>query len=307
MSDFVHTGWSLYITIVTIVSIIACLALLFINSKRRAPGAAEQTGHVWDEDLVEYNNPLPRWWISLFYITIVFGILYLALYPGLGTFAGLFGWSSQHQYQDEDAKAQVLYTPIFEKYLKQDLTQVAANLEAQKIGQRLFLTYCAQCHGSDAGGSRGFPSLRDNDWLYGGTLEKIKETIMGGRGGVMPPMGPALGEEGVNAVAQYVLSLSGSKHDVSRVEQGKQTFMTFCAACHGLDAKGGQAVGAPNLTDNIWLYSGDEKTLIETISKGRNGNMPAHKDLLGEPKVHLLAAYVYSLSHADARKSAQTQ
>lgn len=143
MSDFVQTGWSLYITIVTIVSIIACLALLFINSKRRTPGAAEQTGHVWDEDLVEYNNPLPRWWISLFYITIVFGILYLALYPGLGTFAGLFGWSSQHQYQDEDAKAQVLYTPIFEKYLKQDLTQVAANPEAQKIGQRLFLTYCA--------------------------------------------------------------------------------------------------------------------------------------------------------------------
>jgi cytochrome c oxidase cbb3-type subunit III len=299
MSDFVAPGWSAYIALVTLLSIIACAALLANYSKRKVTVKPENTGHVWDQDLAEYNNPLPRWWIWLFYITIVFGLVYIVLYPGLGSFAGLYGWSSQKQYENEDAKAQAQYGPIFAKFQKDSVTTLAVNPEARQIGQRLFLTYCSQCHGSDAGGSRGFPNLRDNDWLWGGEPEKIKETIMNGRTGMMPPMGPTLGEAGVKEVANYVLALSGAKHDAALADKGKQNFTTICAACHGPDGKGNQALGAPNLTDKIWLYGGSEKTIIETITKGRTGQMPAHKNTLGEAKVHLLAAYVYGLSRPD--------
>jgi cytochrome c oxidase cbb3-type subunit III len=305
MSDFVAGGWSFYIALVTLVSIVACAALLATYSKRKVMVKPEQTGHIWDQDLAEYNNPLPRWWIWLFYSTIVFALVYLALYPGLGSFAGLWGWSSQQQYQSEDAKAQALYGPIFAKFQKDDVKTVAANAEGRQIGQRLFLTYCSQCHGSDAGGSRGFPNLRDGDWLWGGEPDKIKKTILNGRTGMMPPMGPTLGEAGVKEVANYVLALSGNKHDAALAEKGKQNFATICAACHGPEGKGNQALGAPNLTDKIWLYGGSEATIIETITKGRTGQMPAHKDSLGEAKVHLLAAYVYGLSHPDAVAATQ--
>jgi len=306
MSDFASSFWEFYIGMITLVSIVACAVLLQTMSTRRVSGgAAETTGHTWDEDLGEYNNPLPRWWIWLFYITIVFGLVYLVLYPGLGSYSGSFKWTSVGQYQAEVKQAGEQYGPIYEKYASMDLKQVAANPDARAIGQKLFLNSCAQCHGSDASGGKGFPDLTDTDWLYGGDPETIKTSIMNGRNGVMPPLGPTLGEEGTKDVANYVLSLSGRTHDSTRASRGKQKFATICAACHGADAKGNQALGAPNLTDNVWLYGSSEASIVETVTKGRGTStmvpgqsvMPAHKDALGEAKVHILAAYVYSLSN----------
>ncbi|BAK75865.1 cytochrome c oxidase, cbb3-type, subunit III [Pseudogulbenkiania sp. NH8B] len=299
MSDFVSDFWGVYIAVVVIVGIVGLAYLLFSQSKTNLKKGekVETVGHVWDDDLEEYNNPLPRWWMMLFYITLVFGAVYLVLYPGLGTFKGIRGWTSVGQYNEERSQAEAKYQPLYDKFLKQDIQTVAANPEAQAMGKRLFQTYCVQCHGSDARGAKGFPNLTDNDWLHGGTPQKIEETITIGRHGQMPAWGAAFGEEKVKDVANYVMSLSGKKHDADRAARGKETFSAVCAACHGPDGKGNQAMGAPNLTDNIWLYGGTEKTIIETITNGRNNQMPAWKDFLGEGKVHLLASYVWGLSN----------
>lgn len=298
MSDFVNEFWSVYIAVMTAAGLIVCVALLMaMSSKRKAPGEKPQLhGHVWDEDLAEFNNPLPRWWTGLFYLTIVFSVVYLVVYPGFGSYAGVSGWSSSGQYKIETAQAESRYGPTFNRYLEQGLAVVAADPEARAIGQRLFLTYCAQCHGSDAGGGIGFPSLRDKDWLHGGDPETIKATIMEGRNGVMPALSSAVGgREGATQVANYVLSLGGRSHDTIKAVFGKEKF-AVCAACHGADGKGNKALGAPNLTDDIWLHGGSQEAIVETILLGRKGQMPAHKDFLGEAKVHVLAAYVYSLS-----------
>ncbi len=299
MSDFVSSFWSGYVAVITLVGIIGVALFVWIVTAGQAArkGKADVTGHVWDEDLVELNNPLPDWWRWMFYISVAFALGYLVLYPGLGSFKGVLGWTSHKEYREEVAEAKKQYEPLFDKYLKQDIKAVAADPEARQIGQHLFLTYCSQCHGSDAGGATGFPNLRDNDWLYGGEPENIQTTIMNGRNGMMPPFGPALGQDGVKAVANYVLSLSGARHDAALALKGKAIFATNCAACHGPTGTGNQFIGAPNLTDKIWLYGGSEKAVVETITKGRSGAMPAQKDNLGEAKVHLLAAYVYSLSH----------
>ncbi|MEN6587425.1 MAG: cytochrome-c oxidase, cbb3-type subunit III [Sulfuricella sp.] len=296
MSDFVSDFWSLWVAGITLASVLGCGLFLWAVSIKRTNAKVETTGHKWDETLEEWNNPMPAWWSWLFYITVVFGLVYLALFPGLGTFQGMLGWSSHGQYDDEMKVAKETYDPIFNKYLTQDLKTVAADPEARAMGQRLFLTYCSQCHGSDAGGARGFPNLTDKDWLYGGDPETIKASITNGRAGVMPPWAPVLGDQGVKEVANYVLSLSGHKHDANLAAAGKPKFEQNCVACHMPTATGNQALGAPNLTDNIWLYGGTEAKVIETISKGRNGVMPSWKDFLGEAKIHLLAAYVYSLS-----------
>jgi cytochrome c oxidase cbb3-type subunit 3 len=296
MSDFVSNFWNLWVAGIALVSVVGCGVFLWAVSIKRTNAKVETTGHVWDETLAEWNNPMPSWWIWLFYITVVFGLVYLTLYPGLGKFQGVLGWSSHGQYDEEMAQAKATYDPIFNRYLKQDLKTVAADPEARAMGQRLFLTYCSQCHGSDAGGARGFPNLTDKDWLYGGAPETIKASITNGRAGVMPPWGPVLGDQGVKEVANYVLSLSGRKHDANLAAAGKPKFEQNCVACHMPTGTGNQALGAPNLTDNVWLYGGTEAKVIETITKGRNGMMPAWKDFLGEAKIHLLAAYVYSLS-----------
>jgi cytochrome c oxidase cbb3-type subunit 3 len=296
MSEFSSAAWSVAIAVVTIVSIAACAVLLKSLSTRRTAKDAQTTGHVWDEDLAEGNYPLPRWWIWLFYITIVFSLVYLALYPGLGTYAGWLGWSSAGAHEAERRQAEAVYGPLYAKFAAQDLKQVAADAEARAIGQKLFLNHCAQCHGSDAGGARGFPSLRDSDWLYGGDPETIKASIANGRNGIMPPLGPAVGgEEGAKELAHYVLSLSGRQHDAGQAARGKARF-AVCAACHGPEGKGNQQLGAPNLTDAVWLYGSGEAVIVETIVKGRKGEMPAHKPFLDEARIHLLAAYVYSLS-----------
>jgi cytochrome c oxidase cbb3-type subunit 3 len=297
MSDFTSSFWEIYIGVITIASIVACTVLLMSMSRRRVAGSqTETTGHVWDEDLGEYNNPLPRWWIWLFHITIVFSLVYLILYPGLGSYSGSYKWTSRGQYETEIKQAESEYGALYGKYAAQDLVKVAADPNARAIGQKLFLNYCAQCHASDGGGSRGFPNLIDKDWLYGGEPDTIKATIMNGRTGIMPALGQGLGDAGTRDVAHYVLSLSGRTHDSIRAARGKQTFATLCAACHGAAGKGNQQLGAPNLTDNIWLHGSSEASIVETITKGRNSVMPANKDFLGETKVHILAAYVYGLS-----------
>lgn len=294
MSSF----WSWWVIIITVGNIVACYWLVRWATKPRHGEAAtgDVTGHKWDDTLEEYNNPLPRWWLWLFYITIVFAFAYLALYPGLGNYRGSLGWSSTGQYQDEMRKADDEYGPVFAAFAKQSVDELAKNDNAVKVGQRLFLNYCATCHGSDAGGTRGFPNLTDNDWLWGGSSAAIKTTIMHGRTGSMPPWQAALGDQGVDEVANYVVSLSGRDHDAAMASAGKAKFEMMCVACHGADGKGNQAMGAPNLTDKTWLYGSSMGVIKQTISKGRTGIMPAHGEFLGEDKVHVLAAYILSLS-----------
>lgn len=303
MSDFVSEFWNWFVAGITVASLLWVTWFVKGQTTRRlAPGQkAEVIEKAWDGDLQELNNPLPRWWLMLFYITIFFAVVYLALYPGLGSYKGYWGWTSTGQLQEEQERAAKKYGPIFDKFQKQDLKAVAADAEGRAMGKHLFLTYCSQCHGSDAAGAKGFPNLTDNDWLYGGDADTIKTTISNGRAGVMPAWGPVLGEQGVKDVTQYVLSLSGGKHDAKLAAAGKEKFATFCASCHMPDGKGMQALGAPNLTDKVWLYGGSEATISETITKGRNGNMPAQLEKLGEAKVHILAAYVYGLSQAPAK------
>jgi cytochrome c oxidase cbb3-type subunit 3 len=300
MADFINDFWSVYIAILVALSIIGCGVLLWSQSKVQVTvpkdGKVETTGHVYD-GLEEFNNPMPRWWMWLFYITIVFAIIYLALYPGFGSFAGKLGWRSAGQYQEEVKLAEAEVGPMFEKYKATDLKALAADSKANAMGERLFLTYCAQCHGSDARGNKGFPNLADRDWLYGGEPETIKLSILNGRHGQMPPMGAAVGsEKDIESVAHYVLSLSGSAHDSIKATAGREKF-AVCAACHGADGKGMAAMGAPNLSDKTWLYGGSVATIMETIRLGRNNVMPAFADFLGEAKVHLLAAYVWGLSN----------
>jgi cytochrome c oxidase cbb3-type subunit 3 len=303
MNEFTSGFWSWYIIVITVASLVGVAFFLFSQRTRRlAPGEkAEEMAHKWDGDLVELNNPLPSWWVNLFWLTLIFSAVYLVLYPGLGSFKGVLGWTSFGQYDSEISEAKAKYDPVFNKFLGQPLEQVAASTEARDMGQRLFLTYCAQCHGSDASGATGFPNLTDKDWLYGGEAETIKASIAGGRAGVMPALGAALGPDGTKQVANYVLSLSGAKHDAGMAAAGKALFEANCAACHMPDGKGMAAMGAPNLTDKTWLYGGSEATIIETITKGRNGNMPAQLQALGDAKVHLLAAYVWGLGGGVAK------
>jgi cytochrome c oxidase cbb3-type subunit 3 len=301
MADFTSGFWSWYIIAGVVGGIIGMFWLNRWMAGGPRPKAGEQAkamGHVWDEDLQELNNPLPKWWLNMFYLTLFFGIGYLALYPGLGNFAGLLGWSEKGQYEKEMATADAQINPLYEKYLKTDVNQLIANREAIKTGERLFMNYCTTCHGSDAGGGPGFPNLRDEDWLYGGDPQTIQTTIMNGRQGAMPAWGATLGPDGVASMAEFVLSLSGRSTNEAAVAVGKEKFSQLCAACHGPEGKGNPVMGAPNLTDNIWLYGGSKQTIMETINKGRSGRMPAHAEFLGEAKVHLLAAYVYSLSHS---------
>lgn len=295
MSQFESGFWDLYIAGITVLSIAGCALLLKMQTKGKAV-SEEKTGHTWDEDLAEYNNPLPAWWRWLFYITIVFSVGYLILYPGLGSWRGTLGWSQVAQLDQEIAKAEQKYGPLYEKFARTEIVELAKNPEALAIGQKLFLNNCAQCHASDAGGSRGFPNLADRDWLWGGEPKQIQATISEGRTGVMPPWSASLGEQGVKDVAHYVMSLSGAPADSLRTFRGKEIYQKTCIACHGAEGKGNQALGAPNLTDKIWLHGSAESAIIETVARGRTSQMPAHKDLLSPSKIHLLTAYIYSLS-----------
>ncbi|MBK7355750.1 cytochrome-c oxidase, cbb3-type subunit III [Propionivibrio sp.] len=310
MSDFVNEFWNWYVILGVLASILACGIILWIQSIHHPvhEKTTDTTGHVWDETLEEFNNPLPKWWMWLFYATIVFALIYAVLYPTLGRFQGVLGWSTASEHALEVKTVEDQVKPLFDKYLKMDLKAVAADEKAMEMGGRLYQTYCMQCHGATAQGSKeqGFPNLTDKDWLWGGEPEQIVETIANGRAGMMPPYGgnpDAIGgEAGAKEVANYVRSLSGLSHDNGLAAKGKTKFESVCVACHGQDGKGTQAMGAPNLTDKVWLYGSSESKIVETITKGRTNQMPAWKGFLGEAKVHLLAAYVLNLSAAVDKK-----
>ena len=298
MSDFTDNFWSFYVAMITVVSIVACLLLLWISSKAKVAATQDNTtGHVWDGDLREMNNPLPLWWMGLFVLTILFGLGYLWMFPGLGAFTGKLGWTQSAQYQAEVEKLNAETAPLYAKFSGMPPEQVAQDEQAKGIGERLFMNNCAQCHGSDARGSKGFPNLTDGDWLHGGSPEKIKESIALGRIGQMPPMAAAVGSaEDVKNLANYVLRLSGSPHDSLRANLGKSHFAA-CAACHGMDGKGNQALGAPNLTDDIWLHGYGENAIVSMINNGKVNQMPSQKDKLTELQIHVLTSYVWGLSN----------
>ena len=297
MSDFFSTGWSIYIAAATVVGLVACLALLIIAARRRVMAGDNTTGHVWDEDLRELNNPLPRWWMWLFVLTIVFSAGYLAVYPGLGSAPGTFRWTSVGQHQEEQARAAAVTAPLFAGFAATAVPELARNPQAMAVGERLFANNCATCHGSDAHGSKGFPNLADKDWLWGGTPERIKETITQGRQGMMPPMAAAVGSaDDVRNVANYVLSLSGSPHNNIAAQLGQSKF-TVCAACHGADGKGNPLLGAPNLADKVWLHGWGEDAVVAMITSGKTNVMPAHGPRLTPEQIHVLTAYVWGLSN----------
>ena len=303
MSDFTSGFWSVYVAGLTIISIAACGLLLWFSGKAKAMTANDNTtGHVWDGDLREMNNPLPRWWVGLFIITIVFGAVYLYLYPGLGAFQGSTGWTSQGQFEKEVAKGNDQVAPIYAKFMAMPPEEVSKDAQAKAIGERLFMNNCSQCHGSDARGAKSFPNLTDKDWLHGGTPDKIAETLVKGRIGQMPPMAAAVGSsDDVKNVAHYVLSLSGSPHDSLRANLGKAKF-GVCAACHGADGKGNIALGAPNLTDDIWLHGYGEAAIASMVVNGKVNAMPAQADKLTEAQIHVLTSYVWGLSNNAAAK-----
>ena len=300
MSDFVNTGWAVYVVALVVGGLVFCLFILLVASKRKVMANDNTTGHVWDEDLQELNNPLPRWWMWLFVITVVFAAIYLTLYPGLGSAPGTLKWSSAGQWDTEQAKARLAMAPVYAKFSAMPAAELAKDSQAMGIGERLFVNNCAQCHGSDAHGSKGFPNLTDNDWLGGSGPEYIAKTITGGRMGMMPPMAAAVGSaEDVKNVANYVLSLSGSAHNNLAAQLGKPKFAA-CAACHGPEGKGTQALGAPNLSDKIWLHGWGEDAVVAMINNGKTNVMPAFEQRLNPEQIHVLAAYVWNLSQTTA-------
>lgn len=302
MSDFVSGFWSTYVAAITLAGIAGCLLLLWVTSRKKVPARSDNTtGHVWDEDLTEMNNPLPLWWVGLFILTIVFSVGYLIAYPGLGTYQGELKWTQTGEYEAEVEKATKALEPLYAQFTSRTPEQLAGDPAAMAIGERLFMNNCAQCHGSDARGSKSFPNLADGDWLHGGTGEKIKESIAKGRTGTMPPMAAAVGgSEDVRNVAHYVLSLSGNPHDSLRAQLGKSKF-TACAACHGMDGKGNAALGAPNLADDVWLHGWGEQAIVAIINTGKSNQMPAQEDKLTLAQIHVLSGYVWGLSNKAAK------
>jgi cytochrome c oxidase cbb3-type subunit 3 len=292
-----NSFWNWWVIIISVGSILACWWLLHWTKgvSDRTDDQAGSTGHVWDENITELNTPLPRWWLYLFNITIVFALVYLAIYPGLGNFRGYLGWTQIGQYDEQMARAAEVQESVFARFRDMDGSALLADPEAREIGGRLFANNCAMCHGSDGRGAKGFPNLTDDDWLYGDSFDTVLTSITNGRVGAMPPMGAALGEDGVTEVVAYVQQLSGQPADPDLAAAGKARFEMICMACHGMDGKGNQALGAPNLTDEIWLYGGSPADIRATIVNGRNGNMPAHQNLLNEDRRRLLAAYVIGL------------
>ena len=300
-------AWSVYIIGFVVFNIVACLWLLWWTAKRKPSDstATQTTGHVWDGDLTEYNNPLPRWWINLFYLTILFAIPYLFWFPGLGSFEGKGQWSSRKQHDIEKKAADLKLAKSFAKFQNQPINVIAQDAKALTTGKRIFINNCAMCHGSDARGARGFPNLTDNDWQWPNTPEDILTTLRGGRQAAMPALGNVMeSETGISEVVVYVQSLSGMQVSDALAAAGKKRFDGICAACHGVEGKGNPAIGAPNLTDDIWLYGNEFETLKHSVREGRNGQMPAHKGILSDTQIRLVGAYVWSVSH-DQKKQAK--
>jgi cytochrome c oxidase cbb3-type subunit 3 len=291
--------WSWYIVALVALNIVGCVWLLWFTGKRRAGDPTpEQTSHYWDEDLTEYNKPMPRWWIVLFYLTIVFSLGYLLYYPGLGAFSGTGGWSSRREHDAQRAENDARIAAAFAPYAEKSIEELAKDPAALKLGQSLFANHCAACHGADARGARGFPNLTDSVWHWGGAPEDILTTIRDGRQAMMPPLAGAFANEAeIDETVAYVRSLSGQSVDAGQAERGAARFAAVCSACHGPEGKGNALMGAPDLTDSYWLYGGDAATVRATVTAGRSGQMPAHQDLLGAARTRVAAAWVYARSH----------
>lgn len=294
--------WSGWIIILTSITLVLITWLLFSNRKKDN-GELKTTGHVYD-GLEEFDNPLPAWWFYMFVITIVFAIGYLIAYPGMGNFKGLLGWTSVGQYEHRVEIAEAKYRADRDRYLAMSIEEIAHDKNIRRMGQRLFGNNCAQCHGSDARGAYGFPNLTDNDWLYGGTPEAIKTTLLHGRKAAMPAWQAILGDQGINETTQYLLAMNNRDADPELASLGKKHFTTYCTACHGPEGKGNQMLGAPNLSNGIWLYGGSAAQIAQTLRGGRNGAMPAFGEVLSEDKIHILTAWVYGLRE-EARGAAQ--
>lgn len=300
---------SLFIIVLTVANVAGALWLLWWT--RRSPGdgsgVVHTTGHVWDGDLTELNNPLPRWWLWLFILTVMFGGVYLLMYPGLGSYQGTLGWSARAEHAAQSAENAQRIERTLARYAPLDVRDLAKDNAALGVGRNLFLNNCAACHGSDGGGAPGFPNLTDNDWLWGGDPDTVVATISGGRIGMMPPWGVALGARGVEDVLHHVFKLQGRTLPTGDETAGSAKFAQLCSACHGADGRGNAAMGTPNLADNIWLHGGAIATVRESIEKGRGGTMPAHAQRLGATRVKLLAAYVLSLSQPEPSAIAAAQ
>ncbi len=303
------TGWTLFIVIITAINVVGATWLMWASSKRGPgepeAGTASTTGHTWDGDLEEYNNPLPRWWLWLFYGTMAFSIVYMVLFPGLGSWKGTLGWTQEGQWQQQVEQAERAAAPLFERFSAMSIAELRSDADAMRVARNLYANNCATCHGSDARGAVGFPNLADDNWQWGGTEDAVYTSIAQGRLGAMPPWGEMLGQRGVEEVVAYVLTLSGQSAPPDLAAAGEPRFQAVCAACHGLDGKGMQAVGAPNLTDDIWVYGGGAEMVRYAIVNGRQNQMPAQLELLGEQRVRLLTAYVLSLSPQPAAPAAE--
>ena len=285
--------WSNWVIILTVITIVGITWILFANRQRSEEN--QTTGHEYD-GIEEYDNPLPAWWFAMFVITIVWGIGYLLMYPGMGNFDGLLDWTQEDQHADEVAEAEAKYRAMRDRYLALPVKEIAEDPKVMKMGMRIYGNNCSQCHGLDARGAYGFPNLVDSDWLWGGSPDAIKHSIVNGRQAAMPAWKDILGEDGIDEAAEHVLSLNNRSADPEKAERGKQHFQSYCSACHGVDGKGNPALGAPNLTNGIWLYGGSEEQIELTLRNGRNGKMPAFGNTLGEDKIHIVTAYIYGAS-----------
>jgi cytochrome c oxidase cbb3-type subunit 3 len=287
--------WSYWVIILTVVSIAGITWILLANRKTTQRNEENTTGHVYD-GIEEYDNPLPAWWFYMYVISIIWAVGYLVAYPGMGNFPGVLGWTQLGQHEAEVSKADAKFSGMRDKYLALPIEEIATDPVVRKMGQRMFGNNCAQCHGADAKGRYGFPNLTDNDWIWGGSPDDIKTSITVGRQAAMPAWGTIVGDAGVLNVTAYVSSLNGREEAAEKVQAGEKVFQTYCVACHGADGKGTPALGAPNLTNGIWLYGGTDTQISHSVRAGRNGVMPAHKALLSDDKIHIIAAYVYGLS-----------
>ena len=317
MSDFVNGFWPWYVAAISLVSVLACGLLLYLAGKATVVAHDGQTGqssddnttgHVWDENLRELNNPLPRWWLWLFILTIVFSLVYLVVFPGLGSYKGLLKWSTEGEHKQDVTQLREKIAPLYAAFAAQPVEALVKDKRALAVGERLFMNNCSQCHGSDGAGSKGFPNLTNANagWLGERGAAHIVQTVTNGRTGLMPPMGAAIGgDPEMSELANYVLSLSGSPHNEIKAFSGKSKFST-CAACHGVDGKGNKALGAPNLTDNYWLHGWGEAAIVSAIKNGKNNVMPAQSPKLSAEQIHVVAAYVLSLSQNSIASPATT-
>lgn len=289
------TGWSLFVIIVTFGMLIGFTWLVLNTRRIQDPdGANKLNDHEFD-GITEYDAPMPEWFTWMFLASIAFAVIYLALYPGLGNFPGLLGWSSSQALKQDQRRAEARHAPLFQRYLRTPVEELAEDPQAVRMGQRLFGNYCAQCHGSAAQGAPGFPNLTDGHWSWGGEPAQIRSTLVNGRQAAMPAWGPVLGEDGIAEATEYVLALAGRDHDAEAAERGAEHYQQLCVACHGPEGRGNTALGAGDLTAGVYLYGGSRETIATTLRQGRNGVMPAQRDILDEARIHILTAYVYGL------------